>query len=342
MSVPRHGNPEAPAGLCGGPHDAGSKTGADVRTGLDDCREPPATDAPEGRAGYGGASAEAIRNRVIEAHLGLVAVMARRYEGLGLPPDDLVQEGNIGLIAAARTFDRAQGMRFSAHAARWIRETICRALSQKSRPIRIPLRLLTRRREAAHVQADLEQEYRNDECATGRHHVHTTEDDARAIGVEPETLRATIRLVPDVVSLDAPCAAGGALWEALPDARSPNPRDEAARSEELRRLREGIAHLPFRLQHVLKRRYGLTGDGERGLREVGEELHLTAERVRQLQQRALGMLRRDLERRRSRRPPEPPTARPAQRRPRTDPGRSRFGKSPAAAPPACTSKRQSR
>lgn len=300
MSVPWHGASDEADDLHAQADDAGSEKGADVRIRLGDDRGARAPNQSERRA----ASREAERNRRIEAHLELVAVIARHYEGLGLESDDLVQEGNLGLIAAARTFDRGHGAPFSAHAARWIREAICRALSQKSRTIRIPLRLLARRREAARVEAELEQEYRNDECATGRHHVHTIEDDARAIGVDPEALRSMIRLVPDVESLDALTADGRRpLWETLRDPESANPRDAATRSEELRRLREGIDHLPLRLQHVLKRRYGLAGDREIGLAAVGEELQVSAERVRQLQRQALGALRRDLDRSRLRRPP---------------------------------------
>ncbi|MYA43092.1 MAG: sigma-70 family RNA polymerase sigma factor [Gemmatimonadetes bacterium] len=232
---------------------------------------------------------------LIEGNLGLVVSIARRYQGMGLPLADLIQEGNLGLITAAARFDPARTERFPRYAAGWIRETICRALSQKSRTIRIPLDQLALRRRAASVEADLEQRYRNEECRTGRHRPHTTEDDAREIGVDPEALQATIRLVPDVESLDAPRTVDGPpLGNLLADAGSPDPSDTAARAEERDRLRDAVSHLPARLRHVVERRYGLGGAGEASLTEIGRELQVSAERVRQLQGKAMVMLSREL------------------------------------------------
>ena len=232
---------------------------------------------------------------LIEGNLGLVVSIARRYRGMGLPLADLIQEGNLGLMTAAARFDPARTRRFPTYAAGWIRETICRALSQKSRTIRIPLDQLALRRRAASVKADLEQRYRNEECRTGRHRPHTTEDDAHEIGVDPGALRATIRLVPDVESLDAPRTAGGPpLRNLLADVGSPDPFDVAARTEQRDRIRDAVSHLPARLRHVVERRYGFGGSGEASLTEIGRELHVSAERVRQLQARAMAMLSREL------------------------------------------------
>ena len=232
---------------------------------------------------------------LIEGNLGLVVSIARRYRGMGLPLADLIQEGNLGLMTAAARFDPARTQRFPRYAAGWIRETICRALSQKSRTIRIPLDQLALRRRAASVKADLEQRYRNEECRTGWHRPHTTEDDAHEIGVNPEALEATIRLVPDVESLDAPRTAGGPpLRNLLADAGSPDPFEVAARTEQRDRTRAAVSHLPARLRHVVERRYGLGGSGEASLKEIGRELHVSAERVRQLQSRAMVMLSREL------------------------------------------------
>ena len=232
---------------------------------------------------------------LIEGNLGLVVSIARRYQGMGLPLADLIQEGNLGLMTATARFDPARTRRFPRYAAGWIRETICRALSQKSRTIRIPLDQLALRRRAASVEADLEQRYRNEECRTGRHRRHTTEDDAHEIGVDPEALRATIRLVPDVESLDAPRTVDGPpLRNLLADAESPDPCDAAARTEERTRIREAVSHLPARLRHVVERRYGLGGSREASLTEIGRELQISAERVRQLQGKAMAMLSREL------------------------------------------------
>ncbi len=232
---------------------------------------------------------------LIEGNLGLVVSIARRYQGMGLPLADLIQEGNLGLITATARFDPARTRRFPRYAAGWIRETICRALSQKSRTIRIPLDQLALRRRAAIVEADVEQRYRNEECRTGRHRPHTTEDDAHEIGVDPETLRTTIRLVPDVKSLDSPRTVGGPpLVTLLADATSPDPCETAARTEERTRVKKAVSHLPARLRHVVERRYGLGGSREASLTEIGRELQVSAERVRQLQSKAMAMLSREL------------------------------------------------
>lgn len=232
---------------------------------------------------------------LIEGNLGLVVSIARHYQGMGLAFADLIQEGNLGLITAAARFDPARTERFPRYAAGWIRETICRALSQKSRTIRIPLDQLALRRRAASVEAELEQRYRNEECRTGRHRRHTMEDDAHEIGVDPEALRATIRLVPDVESLDAPRTVNGPpLRNLLADEGSPDPSEAAARTEERKRIKEAVSHLPARLRHVVERRYGLGGADKASLTEVGRELQVSAERVRQLQGKAMVLLAREL------------------------------------------------
>lgn len=239
---------------------------------------------------------------LIEGNLRLVVSIARRYQGMGLPLADLIQEGNLGLMAAARRFDPARTRRFSRYAAGWIREAICRALSQKTRTIRIPLDQLALRRRAASVEANVEQRYRNEECRTGWHRPHTTDDDAHEIGVDPEVLRATIRLVPDVESLDAPATPGGRpMRNRIADPASPDPCDAAARSEERQQVREAVSHLPPRLRHIMSRRFGLAGAGEASLVDIGRELHISAERVRQLQRSAMAMVSREL-RSRQRRP----------------------------------------
>ena len=136
---------------------------------------------------------------LVVGHLRLVAALARRYRHLNLPLEDLIQEGNLGLVAAARGFDPKRHGRFSNHAARYIRQAICRALSE-ARTIRIPQRPLALRRRAASVEAELEQRYGNDECRGGRRRRHRIEDDAAEIGVDPDELRETVRLVPEVES----------------------------------------------------------------------------------------------------------------------------------------------
>ena len=244
---------------------------------------------PEARGGVGCA--------LVIGHLRLVVALARRYRRLNLPLEDLIQEGNLGLVVATRCFDPERHGRFSAHAARYIRQAICRALSRKARMIRIPFGQLALRRRAATVGAELEQRYRNDACGGGPLHEHRLEDDAAEIGVEPDELRENRRLVPDVESLDAPAAPGlppgSSRSERLPDGRAPDPGDAAAGSEELGHLREAVSHLPDRLRRIMELRYGFDGGEESTFAEIGKALGLTAPRIHQLHGKALGMLRAD-------------------------------------------------
>lgn len=237
------------------------------------------------------AAFHASRHRMIEGSLGLVVAIAREYEHLGLPLEDLIQEGNLGLIAAVDKFDPERNLRLSTYAVTWIREAICRALSQKSRTIRIPLDKLAIRRRAAKVHDEIEQRYGNEACCGGSRRAHTLEDDAGELGVDAEVLRTTIRLVPDIDPLEDRPSGRPSLLASLPDPQSPNPADRAAAAEQQQRVRDAVSELPPRLQWIVRRRYGLSGGEEAGLAKVGREVRLSAERVRQLQRRALRLLR---------------------------------------------------
>lgn len=238
------------------------------------------------------------RRRLIEQHLGLVVVIAGDYRRLGAPLGlaraDLIQEENLGLLEAADRFDAGRSGPFCRYAAGRIRQRICRALSQQSRTIRIPLRRLALRRHAAQVAADADQRCGNRACDGGRRPDHTVDDDARELGVSPEELRVTLRLVPEVEPLEGPAAADECSpLQSLPNPRSPDPCEQAADSEQRERLPAALSRLPERLRRIVEGRYGLRGDEDAGLAEIGNELHLSAERVRQLQKKALGLLRAD-------------------------------------------------
>ena len=252
----------------------------------------------------GRSAAEAIRvlhenrNRMVLGHLRLVIRMARRYArhygGFGLSLGDFIQEGNLGLMGAVRCFDPERGVRFASYARKWVRGSICRALSSKVRMIKIPIEPLTLRRRAASVGSELEQRYRNETCCDGRCHRHVLEDDAEVIGVDPVALRATIRRVPDIESLDEPEVGGGPSRDTrIEDRRSPNPQDAAEAFEATGHLRDAVAHLPERLRTLMRRRYGLDGAEETSLTEIGRDLGITPQRVHQLHRRALELLRHD-------------------------------------------------
>lgn len=238
------------------------------------------------------------RERLLLGHLGLVVRVAeryaRRYSCFGLPLDDLIQEGNLGLMEALDAFEPGHGARFATYAAGAVRSHICRALSSKARTIKIPLARLALRRLAAGVAAELEQRYRGEACCDGRRHRHVLEDDAALIGIPVELLRAVIRQVPEFESLDEPAAVGA--WPRgafIADERSPNPREAAETKEAVAFLREALPRLPERHRTVLSRRFGLDGEGPTGLAEIGESLGVSPQRVHQLLRRALELLRAD-------------------------------------------------
>lgn len=241
---------------------------------------------------------ERHRERLLLGHLGLVVGVAeryaRRYSCFGLPLDDLIQEGNLGLMEALDAFEPGHGARFATYAAGAVRSHICRALSSKARTIKIPLARLALRRLAAGVAAELEQRYRGETCCDGRRHRHVLEDDAALIGIPVELLRAVIRQVPEFESLDEPAAVGAPPRGAfIADERSRSPRDAAETKEAVAFLREALPHLPERHRTVLSRRFGLDGADPMGLAEIGESLGVSPQRVHQLVGRALELLRAD-------------------------------------------------
>lgn len=241
---------------------------------------------------------ELHRERLLLGHLGLVVRVAeryaRRYSCFGLPLDDLIQEGNLGLMEALDAFDPERGARFATYAVGSVRSHICRALSVKARTIKIPLARLALRRLAAGVAAELEQRYRDETCCDGRRHRHVLEDDAAMIGIPVELLRAVVRQVPEIESLDEPAAVGAPPREAfIADDRSRSPRDAAETKEAVAFLREALLHLPERHRTVLSRRFGLDGADPMGLAEIGESLGVSPQRVHQLVGRSLELLRAD-------------------------------------------------
>ena len=234
------------------------------------------------------------REKMIEGNLRLVISIAKQSRGKGLPLGDLIQEGNIGLMQAVRKFEPERNLKFSTYATWWIRQAIWRALSQKSRTIKVPINKLDLHRKASKVRAELEQRYRNDPARRGKRQFPSTDDVAREIGVPPERLRDALRSVPQIDSLDAPLVPDGTpRIQLTPDPDQLNPIEGVTDAEQRRHVRDAISDLPDRLQHVLKRRFGILGGPEANLEEIGRELHLTRERVRQLEAEALTRLRQD-------------------------------------------------
>lgn len=233
-----------------------------------------------------------LRNEFVHANLRLVVTMARRYDRGGMPLADLIQEGNLGLMHAVSRFDYRRGLRFSTYACWWIRHAIGRALADKSRAVRIPVHMLEAQQQLAKVQAKLIGEL-------GRE--PTPSELAKAAQVPLAKLNQMHRyLMGQPMSLDRPLyddddrAFGDMLADPLSEDSSPV--DDLTTQTLTSRVETLLDHLTPIEADVLRQRFGLMDDEERTFREIGDQYDLSRERIRQIQNAALGKLRRALER----------------------------------------------
>jgi RNA polymerase primary sigma factor len=233
------------------------------------------------RAAAGDARA---RRRLVEANLRLVIAIARRYVNSGVPLIDLIQEGNMGLMRAAEKFDYKRGTHFGTYATWWIRQAVSRAAGEQSRLIHLPEHVATRLRKVRRISAQISQESGLDPLP---------EQIAEAAGMPLEEVDDLLHVTEQPVSLDAPADTENrySLADTLEDRSSQAPADIASRHLVGEELHRALSTLTSRERAVVTLRYGI-GDGRsRTLLEVGRELNISRERVRQLEMVALMKLR---------------------------------------------------
>ena len=228
---------------------------------------------------------EAEVNALIEENLRLVLKIANDFIGRGLSWDDLVSEGNRGLMTAARRYDPAKGARFSTYSAWWIKQAIRQALAEQTRTIRVPIGTQMNLRKIRRAVKTLTESLGRDP---------SDEEVARKANLPLLTVtRLRRNSTADVQSLNAPVSE---FINFVTDDASPAPDQEMVRLEDIEQLLALLGTLSERERKVIQYRFGLDGEPVRTLDEVGAMLHCTNERVRQIQNQALRRLQREMER----------------------------------------------
>ena len=224
------------------------------------------------------------RKRLIESNLRLVISIAKKYRGRGVPFEDLIQEGNAGLIKAVEKFDPEMGNRFSTYATWWIRQAVTRAIADQARTVRLPAHVVDSLYRLRRAESSLSVELGRDA---------TEEELARRLEKRPEEARRLREVAQPISSINARLGdeEGSEVGDLLPDERSGDDYVRVEVGQWERTLVEAIRSLPEREAKVLEMRHGLDGSETRTLREVSEELGISQERARQVEIKALRTIR---------------------------------------------------
>jgi RNA polymerase primary sigma factor len=222
--------------------------------------------------------------KLVKANLRFVVSVAKQYQNQGLSLGDLINEGNLGLIKAARRFDETRGFKFISYAVWWIRQSILQALAEQSRIVRLPLNRVGALNKIGKAYNNLEQEYEREP---------STHELAQELDMDIGEVSDTLKMSGRAISMDAPFIQGdeNRLIDILENEEQPSP-DYTLMSESLRKeIERTLSTLSERESEVIKLYFGLNNEHSLTLEEIGEKFNLTRERVRQIKEKAIRRLR---------------------------------------------------
>lgn len=224
------------------------------------------------------------KDRLVEANIRLVISIAKTYRASSIPFEDLVQEGTIGLMTAVERFDPKRGYRFSTYATQWVRQAIGRAVDNKSKAIRLPAHVSESIRKLDRVRQDYHREYGEDP---------TLEELAFRTGISARKITALLNTTQEPLSLDMPVGEDDNtnLGAIIHDRACPDPQDALLGSEMRSTVVRLLDILDERERTIMRKRFGFDGDEAFVLQQIGEELNISRERVRQIEAQALRKLR---------------------------------------------------
>lgn len=224
------------------------------------------------------------RATLVEANLRFVITVAREYQNQGVPLVDLISAGNVGLITAAERFDETKGFKFISYAVWWIRQSILQTLAEHSRIVRLPLNRVDLLRRISRYTNNRQQETA---------HRPQEEEIAEELGITVEQVTDTLASGQRILSLDASLGEGdeNSLMEIMPDANQESPDSMAMRNSLEDEIEAALETLDEREEQVIRLYFGIGGNKEMTLEEIGTQFRLTRERVRQIKEKALRKLR---------------------------------------------------